>query len=337
MRLVLLLSCVALPALGQDGPALLEQARRQLDDLEAEAAIKTLVTVEKQPFNTRQTLEELHLLRGIAFGLLDKPQLVRDAFRWLLLVNPGAQLPKDQPPRVQTPFLEARAWADSNGPFGFEVAAELEGTDVRWVSVAAKNDVLRLARSVRFHVDGKDYDVPFKNDVARLAVPGPTVRWWAEVLTDELGLLRPIASADAPRTDGGAVEAPPARPDEEVTPTPAAPEPGGTWRRPLGGVLLGVGAAAVATGAVFGVLSRTARDTVTDAERRDDVITGVTQVEAQRLEAQSVSQAIVANALFIAGGVVAATGLVFVIVGPDSQPLAQLTPAPGGLVLSGRF
>lgn len=63
----------------------------------------------------------------------------------------------------------------------------------------------------------------------------------------------------------------------------------------------------------------------------------LTQREAVALENSALGKATAANALFITGGALAAVGVVFVIWGPDEQPLARLTPTPGGLLLSGSF
>ncbi|HEY1086193.1 MAG TPA: hypothetical protein VGE37_00815, partial [Archangium sp.] len=97
-------------------PAKLVEARKLIDDLELEAALKALDAADKTEGNDRATVLEIYLLQGVAFGTLGKDAKTRDSFRKLLMLNPNAALPPDQPPRVRTPFFEAKEWVRSNGP-----------------------------------------------------------------------------------------------------------------------------------------------------------------------------------------------------------------------------
>ena len=168
-------------------------------------------------------------------------------------------------------------------------------------------------------------------------VAAARISWWAEVLTENEGVLLTLGSAEAPRIDsakGDAVAG--ALPRGELLATPAGA--GGAWRRPLGGALLGAGAAAAIAGGVVGVLSRMDRDRVNNAQADGSGrITSLTQREAVALETAARAKATAANALFISGGALAAVGVVFVIWGPDKAPVATVTPAPGGLLVSGSF
>jgi hypothetical protein len=335
LRRCAVLLCVATAAFAEDGAAMLERAKTQLDDLDADGAVKTLALAEKQPGNARATLEEIHLWRGIAHGVLGNKGAMQEAFRWLLLVNPDAKLPADQPPKVQTPFYEAKAWAEGAGPLAFTPSAEVSQGTLSALVVKVDKDVLKLARGVRFHlvVDGASrvQEEAIHSGAAMTPVAAAKVSWWAEVLTDNEGVLTTVASADAPRVDG-ALHA------TEVGSVSQAPSGDGAWRRPLGGVLLGAGAATAIAGAVVGVLSRMDRDKVNNATSDSSGrITSLTQREAVALENSARGKAAAANALFITGGALAAVGVVFVIWGPDDKPLAQLTPTPGGLLVSGSF
>lgn len=334
--------CVAFNAFAEDGAALLNRAKDQLEDLEAEAAVKTLAQAEKQPGNSRATLEEIHLYRGIASAVLGNKPAMQDAFRWLLVVNPDAKLPQHQPPKVQTPFYEAKAWAETAGPLLFAPSAERSGAKVTALQVKVEKDTLKLAKAIRFHLvaDGvsREQEEMMHAGSATTPISAGRVSWWAEVLTENEGVLLTLGSASAPRVDSATPmkdAAADAKPVETlVTQTATA----GEWRRPLGGVLLGVGGAAAIAGGVVGVLSRMDRDKVSNATPDDTGrITTLTQRQALALENSARSKATAANVLFISGGALAAAGVVFVILGPDKAPVAQVTPALGGLSVSGSF
>ncbi|MGV3619889.1 MAG: hypothetical protein ACO1OB_03675 [Archangium sp.] len=335
MRWISLLPLVSCLALADAGGALVNDAKRQLDDLEPEAALKTLDAAEKQEGNARATVLELHLLRGIAFGTLGKDAKTRDAFRKLLMLDPTAKLPLDLPPRVQTPFFEAREWCANNGPLTAVPSAEVADGEVKALVLTVQKDVLRLAKSARFVVGEKTVEVPLVQGVAKTPVSGATVSWSAEVLGDRKAVLLAVAS----RTEGKTTETPtPVEPGAVVV-TPSQPiEVQGAWRRPLGGMLLGAGVAAAGIGVVFGVLANGSRMQVSNAERDSaGRVVSITQREANALEASAQTQATVANVLFVSGGVLAATGVVFLIIGPSEAPVARLAPAAGGVVLSGTF
>lgn len=91
-------------------------------------------------------------------------------------------------------------------------------------------------------------------------------------------------------------------------------------------------------GLVLGLMSNDARAKVTNAPR-DDLgrVTGLTQREASALEASARGQATVANVLFGVGGGLAAAGVVLIILGPSAEPAVALSPAPGGVVVTGSF
>lgn len=332
MRLISLLPLVSFLALADAGATKVNEAKRQLDDLEPEAALKTLDAAEKLEGNSRETLLELHLLRGIAFGTLGKDAKTRDSFRKLLMLDPSVKLPADLPPRVQTPFFEAREWAERNGPLTAVPSAVVGSGEVELLSVTVRKDVLRLVKSARFHVGSETVEVPVSANVAQVPARGATVTWSVELLGDRKAVLLVLG----PRTEGTTTP-----PTADVTPvaamvTPA--EPGGAWRRPFGGVLLGAGAAAAGIGVVFGALATSSRSRVTGAARDEQGrVVSLTQREAAALAAGAQTQATVANVLFVTGGVLAATGVVFLIIGPDQAPVAKLSPAAGGLMLSGNF
>lgn len=318
----------------------LEEARRLIDDLEMDAALKALDAADRAEGNDQATVLELWTLQGIAFGTLSKEAKTRDSFRKLLMIAPESTLPPDLPPRVKTPFFEAKDWSGTNGPTTAVGTADFQGGLVQVVRVSLQKDVLRLGRTARFHLNAggteQTVDVPFTAGKAEAPVGKPHVRWWAEVLSERKGVLLQVASAAAPREDGEAAVAssePSVAPSVEMQ----APVSGG-WRRPTGFVLLGAGAVAAGVGAILGAQSAAARNRITNAERdAEGRVTSITQAEAGPLEANANTQASIANVLFGVGGALGAAGVVLVIIGPSKEPTVALSPAPGTLLVTGHF
>lgn len=351
MALRALLGClVCVSAVAGATP--LQDAKRLVDDLEFAPALKLLDQLDKTEGNDAETLREIWLLQGIAYGTLGKDAKTRDSFRKLLIVFPDTKLPTDLPPRVKTPFFEAKDWASTQGALVGTPKANVEGGKVTSVEVTLGPDVLRLARVVRFHVkyegtSEKTEDVPLTGGKASLAIGAPSVEWTAELLSERKGILQRIEQ----RTDGAAASAPVAdakkndptltpRNDDTRTDTPGvgATAETNTWRRPTGLALLGAGALAAGIGIYFGVSSATTSARVTGAQRDDGGrVTGVTQREAATLEAQAHSQAAVANVLFGVGAGLGAAGAVLTILGPTREPVAQISPAGAGIAISGQF
>lgn len=328
----------ASPALAATPPRL-EEARKLIDDLELEAALKALDAADKTEGNDRATVLEILTLQGIAFGTLSKEAKTRDSFRKLLMLDLDAKLPNDMPPRVRTPFFEAKEWVAANGPLSVTPAANLSEGQVQSVKLTAEKDVLRLARVARFHLelDGQQQtvDVPFVSGKAEAPVRKAGVSWWAEVLNDRKGVLLTVGSAANPRKDGeqgsAAIGVAPGEVESQ------GPVSGG-WRRPTGFVLLGAGVVAAGVGVVMGLQSSGARARLANAEKDSQGrVTGITQAEAGPLEAGANTQATVANLLFGVGGALGAAGLVLVIMGPSTEPTVALSPAPGGLLVTGNF
>jgi hypothetical protein len=330
------LLCCSSGALGATPPKLVE-ARKLIDDLELEAALKALDAADRAEGNDRATVLEILTLQGIAWGTLGKDAKTRDSFRKLLVLSPAATLPADLPPRVRTPFFEAREWASSNGPLVATPTSDVGEGLVRAVRVTVEKDVLRLARTVRFHLkfEGAEQavDAPLAAGKAQAPVGKSAVSWWAELLSERKGVLVELGSASAPRMESAVVT------PLAVVPVVEEPvAPAGGWRRPTGIVLLGAGVVAAGVGVVFGLQSSAARTQVTNATK-DELgrVTSVTQSQAAALETSARTQASVANVLFGVGGALAAAGVVLVVLGPSSDPVVALSPAPGGVLVAGSF
>jgi hypothetical protein len=336
MRALALVLCVAGPAWAAMPPKVAE-AKQLIEDLQLEAALKALDAADKVEGNPREAVVEILLLQGITFGTLGKDAKTRDSFRKLLMLAPDTKLPADLPPRVRTPFFEAKEWASTNGPLSLSAKATLGATEVDSVEVQVERDVLRQAKVARFHfeVGGEDetVDAPLLQGKASAPVKKASVTWWVQVLSERKGVLLETSKKEERVAPVAATTKPVEvkRAEDDAAPT-------GGWRRPVGVALLGVGAAAAGVGAVFGVMSTGTAAKVSGATRDEmGLVTGVTQRQAAALEAESRLQATLANALFIGGGALAAGGLVLVILGPSREPTVALSPSPGGVLVHGAF
>lgn len=321
---LVLVAAVASPS------ARLDEARSLMDGLQYEKALKVAnAALDSATDADRDTLVGLYELTAIASAAVDKPAKAKEAFQRLLSLAPTYVLSKNLPPRTRTPFFEAKTWLEAHQPVGVEVrpvradgqveALELEVTDNPLVPVKAL--------VVTLSIDSQDVvhrlDAPPRP--ARIAVGAASVRWNVRVV-GEKGVLLVVTGAAEPL----------APPVARVTEAPATPDRG--WLRTTGVIVGTTGLAAVAGGVVAGLLSSDARSKVANAERNTlGVVTGLTERDAAALDAQARTLALVANVLFVAGGVLAATGVgLFVFGGESSGAPAvtlQLSPLGGAAVV----
>jgi hypothetical protein len=339
---------VAAVALGAPN-AKIAEAKKYLDELELEKAAKALAAAETQPGNDRaQTLEILRL-QGIVFGTMNKEAKVRDAFRKLLILAPDFALTGDQPPRVRTPFYEAKEWVAQNEPLQLEAASGALSKGTEYV-VTVRRDLLRLVKRVRFLVaDGPPQEVVVENNAARLIVDGPQAAWRIELLGARDAVLLeqgPFAGPAAPAPVAAATPAP--DPANAATPSSGStgaavqvtqrPAPSG-WMRPTSYALLGVAVVAAGIGLGLGVDAQATRQRLAGLTPNEaGLIEGLTQRQALAQEAAARSQAMFANGLFVGAGVLAAAGVLFFLLGePVDSSAASVGLSPSGLVVRGSF
>lgn len=315
----------------------LAEARRQFDDLELEKAVRTLAAAASAPGNSRAEALEILELQGLAYGTLNKAAKAHDAFRELLTLNPEYTLPKDQPPRVRTPFYEAKAWVSENDPL--QLALSTPGCEQRACTptVTVRVDKLRLVKKARFTLrsgpEPRTRVVDLAGGVANAPTSLPGVEWRVALLNaagsaliergpERAGVLEPepVASAGPPLSAVAAVS------------TSSGPP-----LRSLGYATAGAGVVGLGIGLAFGVMSSQARAQISGAAVGPTGITAsLTQREAAALEARAREQALVANVLFVAGGALVATGVVLFIVGaPAAETSASLVVTPTSLALTG--
>lgn len=341
--------------------ARLAEAKRLIEDLELEKAAKALDGALLVEGNDREALLEIWELQGVVSATLGKTEKAREAFRALLVLDANHQLAGAQPPRVRTPFYEAKDWAAKNGPLALVGDAQVSDT-VQAVSVKVTGDALGMARVVAFHVDTdgrarlEKVRLERGGAAAQVKVGAPAVKWWAELLGEREAVLVRLGSEAQPREDKGradAAAAPREQPKEQPREQPReqpkeAPKEAvaavqaqqvlvNPWMRPTGYALLGAGAVAGGVGGFLGWQSADVRQKISTAARDPNgVVTGITQKQAADFDATARNSAVAANVLFVTAGVVAATGLVFAIAGGTTEDV-KVSPGAGGFVVSGRF
>lgn len=322
-------------------PALLE-AREKADNLDYAGALKALDRALEVEGLAREAVLDVYELKGICLAVLGKSDKAREAFRALLVLDPKRKLVGTQPPRVTSAFYEALGRAASEGTLELTHEIERSGSGYRALKVTLKLNPLRLVKKLKVYatVRGMPREVELEpsgeSATARLEINASQFSWWASALGERDAELLLLASAQSPT-----VVEPPAPADAPVA---VALDPkaaggsavSGSAMRVAGAVVGVAGVATLAVGLGLGAASADARRRVDEAPLDEDgSVVGMTQREAAVLDQQARDQATAANVLMIGGGLVAATGLLLVIFAPSDE--VTVAPAPGGVVVSGRF
>ncbi len=248
--------------------------------------------------NDRSTLIALHELRGVVAASLRDQDTALESFRRVLVLDPDFRPARDYSPRVNGPFLEARAWLAEHAALRFApLPPQPERGVIRSLGATVISDPLKLGRSVRFHLRAPDggwsiQEAPLAKETAQLRLAGPISGWWAELIGDHSALLSRIGSPEKPIVEGGLA-------------------PGGlAGLRPHQGWAVGLAGGALVAGGVGGLLglqAEGARQQIASAARDPvtGVITGMSQPRAFELERQAQTQAVIANVLFASGAALA--------------------------------
>jgi hypothetical protein len=257
---------------------------------------------------TREQLLRILELIGVAAAQQRQAETAQNAFIELLTLDPDHKLQADYAPRVMTPFLESRRLVDERGALSAAADAHIANGQVETVTVKLSKDALKLARSVRFNVGGKEKIVALTQGAASLAVSGAEVRWSADVLGENETQLLVIA----PRVER-AVQPEPEAPPPALQPKEVpvvVDEPAPTVKhssavRNASYAVLGIALVAAGAGAYFGVQSSSDYNQINNAMRSGMVITSITEHDAYPVVAQGKQYAAIADALFIGAGVAA--------------------------------
>ncbi len=324
----------------------LDEARALTDDFEYAGALKALDQALAVVGNDRDTTLAIYELQGIVWGNLNKGPKARAAFTTLLTLDPDRKLSGDNPPRVRTPFFEAKEIVNKTGPIKFErLPVHKEGDQIASVGVGVTHDSVKLVRQVRFHTlvgdQSRVIEVPLtppgKAEVPAVATE---VKWWAELMGDKGAVLMLLGAPDKPLLD--TVVEPVAPPTPPPTPAaelfkpsePTAPTGPPAWLRPTGIGLAGAGLVAAGVGVYFGVTSTSARQLILKAAG-DPTGTTITQVQAKAADQRARESALIANTLMGTAAGLAALGVVFFLVG--GQDDVAIAPTGTGVTVSGRF
>jgi hypothetical protein len=369
----LLLVCCSSLALGEVRQADLDKASRLVFDQKYEAAARALEVAARQTGNRRETVLRILELQGVTYAQLNQEAKARAAFQQLLNLDPKRDLSGKYTAKVAKPFELAQQWAMDNPPL--EVIPEPAATDgtgrVMQIAVKVKNDVLKLARKVRFNVRPEglkwsELEVDIQGAYAAAGTDAEAVDWFAEVLGERDAVLLSIGTQRAPIREGKGAppkekveakkQATPEEPKKKVEPEPEpekqpelvvkAPEPEGGGNAALRGAGYGamvLGVLSLGAGVVMGLENLS---TVSDVQRREamrdpgnpNLVTGITQDLAQGLRKRAILQAQLANTFYGVGGGLMVAGVLMWFFGRD----VVVVPAGGGggevgVALSGRF
>lgn len=325
----------------------LDKAQALFDQLNYKQAQPALDAAWKHPGNDRSQVLMILELQGVVAATLNQAAKATGYFAQLLALDPTHKLAGDWPPRVMTPFYEAKGRVGDQGGVSFKPGKPaLSGGKVIQIG-AELSDPTKLAKKVRFHVrsDGGAWNVSTVDAQKHAAASsdGAKVEWWAELLNEFDGVLALAGDAATPVTEGEAPKAapvaeaalPPPPPPVESARQESAPWSAGRWA----GIAVGAaGVVAVGVGVVEGLQASSLRDQVNKAAKDGSGnVTSLTQAKAYQLDSQQRTAATVANICLIGGGVAAAAGVTLVILSGPSETKVSLAPAGAGFTLSGSF
>lgn len=340
-------------AVAQRNPDL-EKAQQLLAAKKYDAALKSIEAAAKKGGLERESLLTLLESRGLAQASLGQTQQAEESFRSVLQLEPRRDLTGKYTGKVVPVIAAAKEWFKANG--GIELGPLDPGTEdgrVKQVSLFVKNDPLKLITQAKFYVrkDGgawKPVETTLANGAAAVDVDGEVIEWWAELLSERKDQLMFLGSAGKPIKQTAPAPVAVAKVEEKkadapvntvpletkVTPAEttltAQPVTRGSPLRPVGFVMMGLGVAAIGVGSYFGINSSSIRTTV----RTSLDAGGYDPNELYARDQTAISQAAIANTLFIGGGALALSGLLFVILGTD---VVVVPGAGGGATVVGKF
>jgi hypothetical protein len=311
----------------------LVEVREQVRTLKYGPATRSLQALEKRTDLSREDALAFYEMRGLVAGSQGNDAAAEAAFVALLCLDPDFKLKGKPAPKVTTPFLSARSEVRRSGPLELGPAgADRAGRVVEALTFSLRDPRHLVAElAVELVEDGVARTVVVAAAATvRVPVHAEVVSWTATARSAlKWTLTAPQAGRSAPAAD----DTPRAAPAPVVVAPPPSPPPNlaltddGPRYRPAAYTLLAVGVAALAAGVGFGVSSSSALGSFRAATANGDPVAGLTRAQALELATRADSHAIVANACFVAGGVLAASGLVTWLLGLRGP---TVTPIAGG-------
>jgi len=312
---------VVAAVLSQAQQAHLQAARAAMDELKYPEARALLQKARQQQGLEREELVQILWMQGLVAASMNQPDLARSYFRTLFAIEPEHKPERDYPPKIMSPYYEARGWIATNKPLGFAKAEPVvEGGRVRRIGVTIQADPLALVTGVRIWVAGAEMkELDFGKDLAAwLDVDAERVSWWAELIGERNATLASLGSEKQPLVDAAKAA------DPEAQPAPAAALPQAEDSPPTPPLRLGAYAAAAGAiasfgvGLVFGIRSNNMKNALQSRTYdADGVVIGWMQMEAIQLELQQRREAGVANAMIATAVVLAAAAVVLFIMGRE--------------------
>jgi hypothetical protein len=246
-------------------------------------------------------------------------------------------MPAGAPAAIVKAHKDARAELDALEPRLPAVIIQLKGAPAATITVDG-TQVPSAALGVNRPVDPGPH-------VIRAEAPGFATLEINVSLAErkiETVVLELKPSKEGPKVEGPPVVKPPATPIKPpVTPTPPVTPPAtaskGSLRRTIGFASLGVGAAGLVVGAATGGLALSKHGSLAKTCPDGHCRGRVPQADIDGYH----TVATVSTAGFIAGGVLAATGVVLVITAPKPKPASEVSIVPvlglGRAALEGTF
>jgi hypothetical protein len=247
-----------------------------------------------------------------ARALAKRNQLVEAAARYFEVT--ALQLPEGDAAIQRQAQVDAQQELDQLRP-------DIPELSIRFVG-AAPNGVSLL-------IDGKTAPA---NDKPRLLNPGP------HQIEATSGAITRTSSVGLALGQHASIEldfSPPKAPQPEHPATPAAPPPAkSSPQRTWGWVGLGAGAAGVGFGGIMGALAlKTHSDIASSGDCSDSTCPAGKRDAVDQLDRYRLLSSIG----FIAGGALAATGIVLVVSAPKQESQITGSFSPGGVLVTGRF
>lgn len=327
-------------AAGAQENAALEKARNHIVALEYKEADDALELAWKSPGNSTAQLVDILRLKGIVAASLGNSSRAVTNFLTMFTIDPEAKVADGLPPRVMTPYFEAKGRLSEKGALKLKTSSSRDADGNAQLIVEVVADPLGLVKSSRisFRLNGGARQTVTSETLPGMAtVAGVQIDWWAVALNEFGGVLGTFGSEAQPL-----VGPPPRQPTPQVDATAPAKAPS----TPMSPVriaafpLLGGAAACAGIGIALGANAaslKTQIDTLpTDASGH---VTTMSQKDAQAIDQQQRGLATGANVLFIGAGALAVTAVVLFIAGstPPVTPTAFIGPGGASLGVAGTF